>query len=117
MTTADKGGRMPPEPTKFFKLGERLGTWIRKVVKLIIGFIVAVVLTVLGLAVAAAFIVLLSVIIAVIAMFCALIVLCLPFSTFLGYTESGVLKAKVGEVAARTKAAAEAASNIHPINP
>ena len=117
MTETEKGGRMPPEPTKAYKLGEWLGTWIRKTVRLIIGVIMALMLVTLGLAVAAAFIILFSVIIAVIAMVCALIVLCLPFSTFFGLSTKDTLKAKLDDVAMRASAAAEAASNVHPINP
>ena len=105
------------EPTGLFKLGKWLGGMIQRVVNLIIGIIVATVLVILGLAVAAAFIIVCSVIIAVIALFCALVVLCLPFSTFFGHTGGALLKSKMEETLNRTKAAAKAASNVHPLNP
>lgn len=99
-----------------YKLGVGIGWAGSKVVRLLIGVIVSVALVTLGLAVAAAFIILFSVIIAVIALFCALIVLILPFTTFCGYTQPGTLKAAMEGLSAKTKEAASGI-NIHPINP
>ncbi len=110
----------PAEPTDrwVYKLGHVVGWAGSKVIRLIIGFIVSVALVTLGLAVAAAFIILFSVIIAVIALFCALIVLVLPFTTFCGYTQPGTLKSVMDELSKKTKAAAEgAASNVHTLDP
>ena len=112
-----KGGT-PPKPTFLFKLGEKIGWASMKVVRLVIGSIVAVALTIMGLAVAGAIIILLAVIIAVIALFCALIVLCLPLTKFFGYSKAGDVKAVLDEITKNVEAAAKgAASNVHPINP